>query len=44
MQPKIIKVREDLEGQLNALLTDAQRKQWQEMLGKPMAMADLFDL
>jgi hypothetical protein len=44
MQPKIIKVRDDLDGQLNALLTDAQKKQWQEMLGKPMAMADLFDL
>ena len=44
IQPKVIKVREDLEDRLNALLTDAQRKQWQEMLGKPMDVADLFDL
>ena len=44
IQPKVIKVREDLEGQLEALLTDAQKKQWKEMLGKPMATADLFDL
>jgi hypothetical protein len=44
IQPKVIKIREDLEGQLEALLTDAQKKQWQEMLGKPMDLADLFDL
>ena len=40
----MIKVRDDLEDHLNALLTDAQKKQWQEMLGKPMDLADLFDL
>jgi Spy/CpxP family protein refolding chaperone len=44
IQPKVIKVREDLEGKLEALLTDAQKKQWQEMLGKPMDLAALFDL
>jgi Spy/CpxP family protein refolding chaperone len=44
IQPKVIKVRDDLEGKLEALLTDAQKKQWKEMLGKPMDMADLFDL
>jgi hypothetical protein len=44
IQPKVIKVREDLEGHLVALLTDAQKKQWKEMQGKPMALADLFDL
>ena len=44
IQPKVIKIREDLEGKLEALLTDAQKKQWQEMLGKPMDMAALFDL
>jgi len=43
-RPKVIKVRENLESQLEALLTDAQKKQWKEMLGKPMATADLFDL
>jgi len=44
IQPKVIKVRGDLEGKLEALLTDAQRKHWKEMLGKPMDLADLFDL
>jgi len=44
IQPKVIKVRDLLEGKLEALLTDAQKKQWREMLGKPMDLADLFDL
>ncbi|MGO9913536.1 MAG: hypothetical protein ACLQIB_02310 [Isosphaeraceae bacterium] len=44
IQPKVIKVRDDLEAKLEALLTDAQKKQWREMIGKPMNMADLFDL
>ena len=44
IQPKVIKVREDLEARLEALLTDAQKRQWKEMLGKPMATADLFEL
>jgi len=44
IQPKVIKVREDLEDKLKALLTDAQKKQWEEMRGKPMASGDLFDL
>ena len=44
IQPKVIKVRDELEGKLEALLTDAQKKQWKEMVGKPMDLADLFDL
>jgi len=44
IQPKVIKIREDLERKMEALLTDPQRKQWQEMQGKPMDLADLFDL
>ena len=44
IQPKVIKIRDDLEGKLEALLTDAQKTQWKEMLGKPMDLADLFDL
>ena len=40
----MIKVRDDLEAKLEALLTDAQKKQWKEMLGQPMDLADLFDL
>jgi len=44
IQPKVLKSRADLEGQLEALLTDAQKKQWKEMLGKPMDLADIFDM
>jgi hypothetical protein len=35
IRPKIMKIRKDHEGKLEALLTDAQKKQWQAMLGKP---------
>ena len=44
IQPKVIKIRDGLEAKLAAGLTDAQKQQWQEMLGKPMDLADLFDL
>jgi len=44
IQPKVLKNREDLEGSLEALLTDAQKKQWKEMLGKPIELGALFDL
>ena len=44
IQPKVIKVRDDLEGKLEALLTEVQKEQWKEMLGKPMDLADLVDL
>jgi hypothetical protein len=38
--PKILKVRKEHEGKLEALLTDAQKKQWKEMLGKPLNLGD----
>ena len=44
IQPRVIRIRDDLEARLEALLTDAQRTKWKEMLGKSMDMADLFDL
>ena len=44
IRPKVLKNREDLEGQLEALLTDAQKKQWKEILGKPIELGALFDL
>ncbi len=44
IQPKVIEIRDGLEAKLAAGLTDAQKKQWKEMLGKPMDLADLFDL
>jgi hypothetical protein len=43
VQPKVLKSRADLEDRLEALLTDAQKKQWKEMLGKPMDISDIFD-
>ena len=44
IQPKVLKSRADLEGQLEALLTDAQKQRWKEMLGKPMDLGDIFDM
>jgi hypothetical protein len=44
IQPKVLKCRADLEAQMESLLTDAQKKQWKEMLGKPMDLADIFDM
>jgi len=38
--PKVMKVRKEAEGKLEALLTDAQKKQWKEMLGKPLSLGD----
>ena len=40
IRPKIMKVRKDHEGKLEALLTDAQKKQWKEMLGKALTLDD----
>ncbi len=34
--PKIMKIRREHEAKIVALLTDAQKKQWQEMVGKPL--------
>jgi hypothetical protein len=36
IRPKAFQLRLDLEAQLEALLTDAQKKQWKEMLGEPV--------
>ncbi|MGB8900108.1 MAG: hypothetical protein WCC90_13115 [Methylocella sp.] len=33
--PKVIRIREDYDGKIEAVLSDAQRKQWKEMRGKP---------
>jgi hypothetical protein len=34
--PKVIKLRRDCEGEIVALLTAAQKQQWEEMTGKPL--------
>jgi hypothetical protein len=33
--PKVIKIRQDHQGKIEAILSDAQKKQWKTMLGKP---------
>jgi hypothetical protein len=44
IRSKVLKMREDLQSKMVALLTDAQKKQWKEMLGKPVDhMSLLFD-
>lgn len=32
-----MKIRKEFEDKMEALLTDAQKNQWKEMLGKPFA-------
>jgi hypothetical protein len=36
IRPKAMTIRKEHEDQIEALLTDAQKKQWKEMLGKPL--------
>jgi len=43
IRPKALKCREELQGKLEAILTDAQKKQWKAMLGKPVDLSVLFD-
>jgi hypothetical protein len=43
IRPKVLKMRLSLQARLEALLTDAQRQQWKEMLGKPLEPDALFD-
>jgi hypothetical protein len=38
--PRIMKVRKEHEGKIEALLSDAQKKQWKELLGKPLDLDD----
>ena len=42
IRPKALQLRVDLEGKLEALLTDAQKQQWKEMLGKPVALDVIY--
>jgi hypothetical protein len=38
--PKVMKVRKEHEAKIEALVTDAQKKQWKELLGKPFDLDD----
>jgi len=40
IMPKMMKMRQEHEGKIEAFLTDAQKKQWKEMLGKPFKFED----
>jgi len=40
IRPKVMQIRKDYGGKIGALLTDAQRKQWKEMLGPPLTLDD----
>ena len=42
IRPKALQLRRDLEVQLEALLTDAQKKQWKEMLGQPVPLDVIY--
>ena len=40
IRPKVMKIRKEHELKLEDLLTDEQKKQWREMLGKPLNLGD----
>ena len=40
IRPKVIEIRKEHEGKIEALLSDAQKKQWKKMLGKPVNVLD----
>jgi|SRR5579872_2663881 len=40
IRPKIMKIRREHEGKIESLLTDAQKNQWKEMLGKPLTLEE----
>jgi hypothetical protein len=40
IRPKIMKARKEHEGKIEAILTEAQKKQWKKMLGKPLDLDD----
>jgi len=42
IRPKALQLRLDLEGKLEVLLTDAQKKQWNQMLGEPVDASVLY--
>jgi hypothetical protein len=40
IRPKVEQLRKDQAKKLEAVLTDAQRKQWKELLGPPFELTD----
>jgi hypothetical protein len=40
IRPKVMKIRKEHEDKIEALLSAAQKKQWRDMLGKPLDLGD----
>ena len=40
IRPKVLKVRKEHEGRIEAFLTDGQKRQWKEILGEPLDVGD----
>jgi hypothetical protein len=40
IRPKVMKIRKEHEDRIVAVLTDEQKRQWKEMIGKPFAIND----
>jgi Spy/CpxP family protein refolding chaperone len=40
IHPKVMKIRKQHEGKIEAILTSEQKKQWKELLGKPFDLGD----
>jgi hypothetical protein len=38
--PKIMKLRKEHEKKIEGILSDAQKKQWKEMIGEPFDLSD----
>lgn len=43
IRPRVLKMRQELEANLESMLGDAQKKQWKQMLGEPVDLDALFD-
>ena len=40
IRPKVMKIRKEHEAKIESILTDAQKTQWKEMLGKPLDLRE----
>ena len=40
IRPKVLKIREEHRSRIENLLSDGQKKQWKQMLGKPLDLGD----
>jgi hypothetical protein len=40
IRPRVMKIRQEHAGQVEAILTEAQKQRWKDMLGKPFDLSD----